>query len=221
MEIDVLRVERVGAKDIARFREMVAAYWRELMPRSDVINDPERWEAFFHQQFGQPYWMLEDGEPIGLVAFQVSDLQARVDEFYIVPERRRLGYGTVLVKWLFTHLDSLGVERIDLDVRRDNPGALAFWEAQGFGLAGYRLRMYRDPESGTAFVGALCRISEFWRHRGAKLLNDRRGHLSGFPGVLDEGAAPACGRANRRLGVDVYGAVAGTLGEANHVLRRR
>jgi ribosomal protein S18 acetylase RimI-like enzyme len=155
MEINVLCVERVDVKDIARFREMVAAYWRELMPKSDVFNDPERWEACFREQFGEPYWMVEDGEPVGLVAFQVSDRQARVNDFYIVPERRRLGYGTVLVKWLCAHLDSLGLERIDLDVRRDNPGALAFWEAQGFGLAGYRLRMYRNPERGTAFVGVL------------------------------------------------------------------
>lgn len=155
METDVLRVGRVEATDIARFREMVAAYWLELMPSSEVVNDPERWEACFHQQFAQPYWMLEDDEPIGLVAFQVSEKQARVDEFYIVPERRRLGYGTILVKWLLTYLDSLGVERIDLDVRRDIPAARAFWEAQGFGLAGYRLRMYRDPEKGIAFAGAL------------------------------------------------------------------
>jgi ribosomal protein S18 acetylase RimI-like enzyme len=151
----MLRIEQVGADDIARLREIVAEYWRELMPKSDVVNDPARWEARFREQFGQPYWMLEDGDPIGLVAFEVAGKRARVDEFYVVPEKRRLGYGTVLVKWLFAHLDSLGVGQIDLDVRRDNPGALGFWEAQGFGLAGYRLRMYRDPESGTAFVGAL------------------------------------------------------------------
>lgn len=155
MGADELRVERVHTKDIARFRGMVAVYWRELMPRSDVVNDPERWEACFRQQFGQPYWMLEGGEPIGLVAFHVSGKQAKVDEFYIAPEKRRLGYGTVLVKWLLGYLDGLGVKRIDLDVRRDTPAALAFWEAQGFGLAGYRLRMYRDSQRGIAFAGAL------------------------------------------------------------------
>ncbi|MBN1814970.1 MAG: GNAT family N-acetyltransferase [Anaerolineae bacterium] len=151
----MLCIERVDAQDIARFREIVAAYWQELMPQSDVVNDLKRWEVCFREQFDQPYWMLEDGEPVGLVALGVVGKQARVNEFYIVPEKRRLGYGTVLVKWLFAYLDSLGVGQIDLDVRRDNPAALAFWEAQGFGLAGYRLRMYRDPKSGTVFVGAL------------------------------------------------------------------
>ena len=60
-----------------------------------------------------------------------------------------------MVKWVFAHLDNMGVERIDLDVGRDNPEALSFWQAQGFGMAGYRRRQYRDPGSGTAFVGAL------------------------------------------------------------------
>jgi ribosomal protein S18 acetylase RimI-like enzyme len=63
--------------------------------------------------------------------------------------------GMAMAAWLFSHLDDLGVEQIDLDVRRDNPLALAFWQAQGFGIAGYRLRQYRDPESGMAFEGAL------------------------------------------------------------------
>ena len=48
-----------------------------------------------------------------------------------------------------------GIRQLDLNVRRDNPNALSFWEAQGFGIAGYRLRMYRDPETGTAYKGVL------------------------------------------------------------------
>jgi ribosomal protein S18 acetylase RimI-like enzyme len=58
-------------------------------------------------------------------------------------------------RWLLSHLDRLGVEQIDLNVRHDSPAALAFWEAQGFGIAVYRMRQYRDPKTGTAFVGAL------------------------------------------------------------------
>ncbi|MBN1811000.1 MAG: GNAT family N-acetyltransferase, partial [Anaerolineae bacterium] len=93
----------------------------------------------------------------GFVSLEVFTAQKRVfvGNFYIIPEERRKGYGTAMVAWLLSRLDSIGVEQIDLNVRRDNPAALAFWQAQGFGIAGYRLRMYRDPESGTAFEGAL------------------------------------------------------------------
>tara|TARA_Y100000588_G_scaffold15629_1_gene16677 strand:- start:2107 stop:2364 length:258 start_codon:yes stop_codon:yes gene_type:complete len=50
---------------------------------------------------------------------------------------------------------SLGVERIDLDVRRDNPKVLNFWETQDFVIGHYELSQYRDPEKGIGFRGAL------------------------------------------------------------------
>jgi ribosomal protein S18 acetylase RimI-like enzyme len=43
----------------------------------------------------------------------------------------------------------------ELTLRRDNPQALAFWEAQGFRIAHYLLRQYRDLQTGELFIGAL------------------------------------------------------------------
>ena len=142
---------------------MVEAYWQELMPKARSVRDPEQRETTFRAEFdwdggnNHPYWAMVDRRWVGFMAFEVSDdqRQARVNNFYVVPAERRKGYGTAMAQWLFSYLDNLGVERIDLNVRRDNPSALAFWQAQGFGIAGYRLRQYRNPESGTAFVGAL------------------------------------------------------------------
>ena len=51
--------------------------------------------------------------------------------------------------------DGLGVDRIDLNVRRDNPSALTFWESQGFMIAGHELTQYRDPHKDIGFRGAL------------------------------------------------------------------
>lgn len=159
----MLSVEKVNAADLVRFRRMVEAYWQELMPSASVVRTPERRCAYFEEQFAwdggnnHPRWTVVDGEPLGFLAFEVFEIEKRasISNFYVVPGRRRRGYGTAMVQWLFSHLDSLGVERIDLNVRRDNPEGLAFWEAQGFGIAGYRLRQYRDPGSGTALPGAL------------------------------------------------------------------
>ncbi len=47
------------------------------------------------------------------------------------------------------------IETVKLTVLRTNPQALAFWEAQGFRIAHYLMRQYRDPQSGQLFVGAL------------------------------------------------------------------
>lgn len=159
----MLKIEKVATQDLAHFRRMVEDYWQELMPKAIVVRDPEQWEAYFQEQFAwdggnnHPHWAIIGDLHVGFMAFEVSDdrERAKVNNFYVIPEKRRQGHGTAMVQWLFSHLDSLGVERIDLNVRRDAPNALAFWQAQGFGIAGYQLRQYRDPQSGTAFVGAL------------------------------------------------------------------
>lgn len=159
----MLRVSKVDPEDRPLFRQMVAAYWQELMPRSDVVNDPARWEAYFQEEFSwdgsqrHPYWATVADRRVGLIAFDVwvGEKRAFVSDLYVTPGERRQGYGAAMVRWLFSYLDDLGIARIDLDVRRDNPGALAFWQAQGFGIALYRLRQYRDPDAGIPYVGAL------------------------------------------------------------------
>ena len=51
--------------------------------------------------------------------------------------------------------DDLGIEQIDLNVRRDTPHALEFWQAQGFMIGHYELTQYRDPIKRIGFRGAL------------------------------------------------------------------
>jgi ribosomal protein S18 acetylase RimI-like enzyme len=159
----MLIVEQVDPADAGAFREMAEAFWKELMPHADAIQTPARRDAYFRQAFGwdgeddHPHWARVDGRRVGFLSFctDVGQRRARVSNLYVVPEERRKGYGTAMVRWLCGHLDALGVERIDLDVRRDNPDALAFWRAQGYGVAGYRMRQYRDPVRGVAYEGAL------------------------------------------------------------------
>lgn len=94
---------------------------------------------------------------MGFVAYAVDEARksASINDFYVVPEARRRGYGAAMVQAVYAQLDQLGVELVELNVRRDNPQALAFWEAQGFRIALYRLRQYRDPKTGKAYIGTL------------------------------------------------------------------
>lgn len=159
----MLQFEQVNPQDVGAFRLMVLDYWRGLMPYSDVMTDPVRQQAYFAKQYtwsggnGHPYWALLDGQRIGFVNFSIfpDEKRAEVEDFYVIPDQRRRGYGTEMVRWLFRQLDAHGVERLDLTVRRDNPNALVFWEAQGLMIAKFHLRQYRDPATGTAFRAAL------------------------------------------------------------------
>ncbi len=158
-----MEINLVAPKDRAQFRVLAEAYWHEMMPKSPVLQDPDRMEANFQYCFSwdggnrHPHWALVQDEPIGFMAFEVNgrEKRAAVHDFYICPESRRQGYGTAMVAWLMAHFDTHGIEQIDLNARRDNPASLTFWQSQGFGIAGYRLRQLRDPESGTAFKQVL------------------------------------------------------------------
>ena len=158
-----VQLEPVAAEDVAAFRQMVEAYWREIMPAADVVQNHVCRAAYFERRYsfegkaGQPHWAVAGGQRVGFLMANVAEAerQAVVNDFYVLPEERRQGYGSAMVRALHEHLDERSVQQIDLDVRHDNPGALAFWQAQGFRIALYRLRQYRDPKEGRSYVGAL------------------------------------------------------------------
>jgi len=97
------------------------------------------------------------GHGVGFIAYAVDAAKksASIDDFFVVPEARRRGYGAAMVQVVYAQLDTLGVELVELNVRRDNPHTLAFWEVQGFRIALYRMRQYRDPKTGKSYIGAL------------------------------------------------------------------
>ncbi len=158
-----MNLERVNLTDIRDFRQMVETYWQEIMPRSDVVKNQESQVAYFQERFPfgddglRLFWAVVDGRKIGFVAFVINEAKhsALIEDFFVLPEVRRSGHGSAMVKAVLAELDQLGVELIELNVRRDNPQALAFWEAQGFRIALHRLRQFRDPKRGIAYIGAL------------------------------------------------------------------
>ncbi len=89
------------------------------------------------------------------LSLSIADTSAKINDFYVVPAKRREGVGSFLVGAVTEITDDLGVDRIDLSVRRDNPGALKFWESQGFMIGHHELIQYRDPHKGIGFRGAL------------------------------------------------------------------
>lgn len=153
--------ERVIPVDQNRFRPLVEAYWLEIMPHADTVCTSNSRDSYFADRFPlsstEPgvFWGLSEGSPVGFISFSISGIRAEINDFYVVPARRRRGIGTFLVKSTIEITDSLGVDRIDLNVRRDNPEALKFWEAQGFMIGHYELIQYRDPEKRVRFLGAL------------------------------------------------------------------
>lgn len=160
---EVVRLQRLRKEDEPDLRSLVIAYWHELMPKANVIQDEQLQEQYYADRFPlqdnvhQCFFAILNGDRIGFVNMTIASNvhYARIRDFYILPEMRRQGNGSLLLQQVLRYLDKLGIEQIDLAVRRDNPVALSFWQAKGFGIATYNLRQYRDPKIGQAFEGTL------------------------------------------------------------------
>ena len=156
-----INFKRVIPADQNRFRPLVEAYWLEIMPHADTVCTSDSRDSYFADRFPlsstepRVFWGLSEGSPVGFISFSISGTRAEINDFYVVPAKRRRGIGTFLVKSTIEITDSLGIGRIDLNVRRDNPEALKFWEAQGFMIGHYELIQYRDPKKRVGFLGSL------------------------------------------------------------------
>jgi ribosomal protein S18 acetylase RimI-like enzyme len=138
--------------------ELLAAarrYWRELMPRWRGNDDPAHQGAYFHHRFrlDDPSsivcWAVLGGDRIGFAKVDLEDdvegAWAQVRDFFVESAHRRQGRGRAFAEAILAMLADRGIARVDLNVRVDNPRALAFWQSIGFELTLYRLRRYLEP----------------------------------------------------------------------------
>ncbi len=156
-------LQQASSNEISTFRQMVEQYWHILMPKSEILSSPARKEEYFQKCFkwdganDHPHWVIHDDCKIGFISYRcnLEEKRAAISNLFIEPNLQRKGFGAGAVRALLIRFDNLGIERIDINVRRDNPSALRFWRSQSFGIAGFRLRQYRDPINHIAFQGAL------------------------------------------------------------------
>ena len=158
-----MNLHKATADDLSRLRLLADAYWDELMPAAESVRSPERRDVYFSARFGLPdesystHFGVVDGNEVGFVRLWLPERRdkATLTDFYIRADCRRQGYGRQLVAAALALLDEHSVEEVTLTVRRDNPDALSFWQAQGFVIGHHELKQYRDPATGTARHGAL------------------------------------------------------------------
>ena len=75
----------------------------------------------------------------GLHAFAImeyGDTTAHLMLLGVQSTQRRRGLGTRLIDWLEAAARVAGIERIDVECRSDNPGAIAFYRHQGYRVQG-------------------------------------------------------------------------------------
>lgn len=89
-----------------------------------------------------------DEQPIGFVIFTLNNYTfnpakqyGKINEFYIVPEQRRSGYGRQLAHAAFAEMKRLGARELEADVLKENTQALSFWGSLGMGISHHVLTL--------------------------------------------------------------------------------
>ncbi len=85
----------------------------------------------------------ERGSIMGFGIMSYGELKAHLSLLGVEPARRQRGLGAALLGWLEKCALTAGLERIHLEARADNPGAIAFYEEQGYRPIGTVAGYYR------------------------------------------------------------------------------
>lgn len=91
------------------------------------------------------WWVAEvDAEVVGYAAASIVADIAELQRIAVDPAHRRGGLARDLVAVVASTARAEGADRLLLEVREDNAGALAFYDAAGFSEIDRRRRYYRD-----------------------------------------------------------------------------
>jgi ribosomal-protein-alanine N-acetyltransferase len=92
---------------------------------------------------GYPAWVLEeDGALVGYGLLSVAVGEAHILNVCSAPETRGRGHGRRLVRALLQQARGRGAQRVFLEVRPSNAGAIALYDTEGFNEIGRRPRYY-------------------------------------------------------------------------------
>jgi [ribosomal protein S18]-alanine N-acetyltransferase len=83
----------------------------------------------------------------GFALMKFGDDVAHLNLLAVMPAWRRQGCGRKLLEWLFATAEVAGIQRINLELRAENAGARAFYEATGFVAGEIRCGYYGRVES--------------------------------------------------------------------------
>ncbi len=87
-----------------------------------MINDPECVVIVANTRFGLA----------GFGIMEFHDVHAHLNLLAVKPTQRRTGVGQALLAWLEKSAMVAGIASVHLEVRRDNKGAVQFYESLGY-----------------------------------------------------------------------------------------
>ena len=96
-----------------------------------------------------------DGKVVGYAAASIVADIAELQRIAVDPGHRRTGLATDLLAAITQRARDADADRVLLEVREDNAGALRFYAAAGFGEIARRRRYYRDGATAVVLARGL------------------------------------------------------------------
>lgn len=86
------------------------------------------------------------GEAIGFCSWWLVIDEVHINNFAVIPERRRIGVASALLDRVLADGAARGATRATLEVRRSNEPALRLYEKFGFSVTAIRRNYYTHPD---------------------------------------------------------------------------
>lgn len=114
-------------------RELVVALWETVFPNSTGHNEPNGSIERKVLVSDDLFFVAVDGDSvIGTVLAGYDGHRGWLYSLAVAPTHRRNGIGTQLVRHAESALAGRGCPKLNLQVRADNAGVVAFYESLGF-----------------------------------------------------------------------------------------
>ena len=118
-----------------------ACFPREPYPRELFLE--------LHSEYGRHFFVAKRSRRIvGYAVASVEEGDAEIVSIAVLPEHRRAGVATALLRHIVSRLRRARVGRVTLMVRPDNLAAIRFYRGLGFRAAGRVVRYYEDHSDG-------------------------------------------------------------------------
>ena len=116
----------------------------ELDSETISLWSKKQWADEFKKKGIKVFGLLIENLLIGICVLQVVIDEAQIHYFVIKQEFRKKGFGSYFMKFLINKCQRLNIDKLLLEVSRDNVIAESFYNRFDFNTVGIRRNYYKD-----------------------------------------------------------------------------
>ena len=146
-DLGSLTLERMGASDTERFRQLFRVIGQDIMWFSRLIMAEEKLAAIIGDPNVHCHALVRDGEDIGLLELDFREEgQCELSFFGVVPSAVGTGAGRFLMNEALQRAWAAPISRLWVHTCTfDHPNALGFYQRSGFRPYQVMVEVHRDP----------------------------------------------------------------------------